>query len=60
MYQYPSIQEDQDMQEWIGGTMELCERCDRLIDMKNCEGDYYKDKPYCEYCLELVRPEEDQ
>ena len=48
------------MQEWIGGTMELCERCDRLIDMKNCEGDYYKGKPYCQYCLELVRPEEDQ
>ena len=39
--------------------MELCTRCDRLVDMKDDQGDYYLDKPYCHGCLEFVRPEEE-
>lgn len=42
-------------------TMELCEGCDRLIDMKQDQGDYvyYRREndqvahPFCNNCLEL-------
>ena len=39
--------------------MELCTRCDRLISMREDQGDYFDGKPYCHLCLELITPQEE-
>ena len=35
--------------------MELCYKCDRLIDMKQDEGEYYEDTAYCHNCMEEIK-----
>lgn len=34
--------------------MELCQRCHILISMRQDEGGYYRDKPYCTECLDCM------
>jgi len=35
--------------------MELCTKCDKLIDIHEEEGDYFNNEPYCMDCLEIVK-----